>query len=43
MRMKKDMAGAAIVLGLALGLGLLAKYMMGCFILGIAVADTPPR
>jgi 4-amino-4-deoxy-L-arabinose transferase-like glycosyltransferase len=28
----------AIVLGLALGLGLLAKYMMGCFILGIAVA-----
>jgi hypothetical protein len=28
----------AIVLGLALGLGLLAKYMMGCFILGIFVA-----
>jgi 4-amino-4-deoxy-L-arabinose transferase-like glycosyltransferase len=28
----------AIVLGLALGFGLLAKYMMGCFILGIAVA-----
>jgi 4-amino-4-deoxy-L-arabinose transferase-like glycosyltransferase len=36
----------AIVLGLALGLGLLAKYMMGCFILGIAVAaffDRPAR
>jgi hypothetical protein len=28
----------AIVLGLALGLGLLAKYMMGCFLLGVAIA-----
>jgi 4-amino-4-deoxy-L-arabinose transferase-like glycosyltransferase len=28
----------AIVLGLALGLGLLAKYMMGCFLLSVAVA-----
>jgi 4-amino-4-deoxy-L-arabinose transferase-like glycosyltransferase len=28
----------AIVLGLALGFGLLAKYMMGCFLLGVAVA-----
>jgi 4-amino-4-deoxy-L-arabinose transferase-like glycosyltransferase len=27
-----------IVLGLALGLGLLAKYMMGCFLLSIAIA-----
>jgi 4-amino-4-deoxy-L-arabinose transferase-like glycosyltransferase len=28
----------AIVLGLALGLGLLAKYMMGCFVLSMIVA-----